>query len=48
MIQKVKEFRENIRSKRLFVKASDDNSCKYCDYNKICKLKNTEGEASND
>lgn len=48
MIQKVKEFRENIRNKNLFVKASDDNSCKYCDFNKICKLKNTEGKASND
>ena len=48
MIQKVKEFRENIRNKNLFIKANDDNSCKYCDFNKICKLKNTEGKASND
>ncbi|WP_304140071.1 PD-(D/E)XK nuclease family protein, partial [Finegoldia magna] len=48
MIQKVNEFRENIRNKRLFIKASDDNSCKYCDYNKICKLKNTEKEARDD
>ena len=48
MIQKVNEFRENIRNKRLFIKASDDNSCKYCDYNKICKLKNTEKEARYD
>ena len=48
MIEKVKEFRENIRNKRLFIKANDYNSCNYCDYNKICKLKNTEGEAIDD
>lgn len=48
MIQKVNEFREKIRNKRLFEKASDENSCKYCDYNKICKLKNTEKEARDD
>lgn len=48
MIQKVNEFRENIINKRLFIKASDDNSCKYCDYNKICKLKNIEKEAIDD
>ncbi|MFR6141995.1 MAG: PD-(D/E)XK nuclease family protein [Finegoldia sp.] len=48
MNEKVKEFRENIRNKRLFIKANDYNSCNYCDYNKICKLKNTEGEAIDD
>ena len=47
VIEKTNEFIDNLKNKKLFIKAHDDRTCVYCDYSKICRLRNQK-EIAND